>query len=163
MQFRRGFVKENDLPALGLEGFVPVDIAELETLLNNAARTATESQGSGILSRSILSATLVGEDLVSDLSRLEVTGRSGSFRVRLEPMTLWCPKRIADSCQTDQLIWLRINRLISGSAGVVTARFVKTRESSILTFKYLRASMVRCCCDCHLRGESSHRCTWCVK
>ncbi len=88
IRYRRGFVHENDLPALGLEGYVPVDITELENLLSKAARSAGENEANAVLKSAVLSASLVGEDLVSELSRIETRNTSGKARIDLTPMSI---------------------------------------------------------------------------
>jgi hypothetical protein len=88
IRYRRGFVHENDLPALGLEGYVPIDIMELDDLLAKAARATGEGEDNALLSRAIYSASLVGEDLVSELSRIETRSNSAKARIDLKPLSI---------------------------------------------------------------------------
>ncbi len=86
-QYRRSFVFENDLPSLGLEGFVPVPLEELEVLLQQTQSSQSRVQGS-VIQSVVLVASLIGEDLVSEWSMVQFEKGGQNSTYEFQPLNL---------------------------------------------------------------------------
>jgi hypothetical protein len=67
--FRRIFVPEEQLPKLGLDRFLPIRTSELSARLEQAPGLASKPKDAPRLVDALMTARLVGNDLVSDCSR----------------------------------------------------------------------------------------------
>ncbi len=99
--FRRVFVPQNDLDAIGVDNLVPIDVKLLDDLLRkhaaasqtDQAKQSTSDSNEGVRIRSAYYvAKLIGADLVSERSHLTfVGGNRDGDRIELAPWSLAIP------------------------------------------------------------------------
>ncbi len=98
LPFRRIFVPQNDLNAIGVDGLVPIDVKLLEDLLrkhtaasqaDQAKQSPSDSSESAQLRSAYYVAKLIGADLVSERSHLSfVGGNRVGDQIALAPWSL---------------------------------------------------------------------------